>query len=78
MIIIDLIPQALEIGSNVIVNKTMRGNMLLLYPTVMFPTMWTTFTLNYRRQKWLELTSEEQIARQYRAILEGRNEHYPL
>jgi hypothetical protein len=76
---LELLQPIIEALTIFIVNRTERGNSLILYPALLFVCWYYQVQLHYRKRKWFALTPREQVLLQQKANKEGRrNEPYPL
>lgn len=79
MTLVELLPQFMDLFTSVLVNKVMRGNAMVLMPSIVFAAVMGYLFVEYRRRIWLSLPAEEQIRLQMKANAEGQwNKMYPL
>lgn len=79
MVYLEIFSSALETMSVLLVNRTVRGNTIVLFPALLAACWFYKVRLEMRRRRWMSLSPGEQLQRQRAANITGRrNEPYPL
>lgn len=78
MILLDLLPLALDVMTSFMVNKIERGNVGQLFLGILLPAWIFRYQTHKRRRLWLRLPPNEQVRRQQLANKLSKREMYPL